>query len=162
MRIKVTLLVVLLAALPRPAQALLTCGSGALFASAVTVSATALNFGTYTPASARFASATISVECGLLGLDLLPGFVLSLTSQNGSNPSARFMERSGVPLAYNVYTSNGYGAVWGDGSNGSVTQSYGALLSLGGINYTAWGRLPAGQYVAAGAYSDWITVTVSY
>jgi spore coat protein U-like protein len=154
---------VLLAALPRPAQALLTCGSGALFASAVTVSATALNFGNYTPASASYASATVRVECGLLGIDLLPGFTLSLTAQNGGgNPAARTMERSGVPLAYNVYTTSGYGAVWGDGSNGSVTQSYGALLSLGGITYTAWGRLPAGQYVAAGAYSDWITVTVSY
>jgi spore coat protein U-like protein len=152
----------LIALLPRPAQALLTCGSGALFASAVTVSATALNFGTYTPASARLASATISVECGLLGLDLLPGFVLSLTSQNGGNPANRYMERSGVPLAYNVYTSSGYGTVWGDGTNGSVTQSYGALLSLGSIHYTAWGRLPAGQYVASGAYNDWMTVTVSY
>ena len=144
-----------------PAQALL-CGSGLPLASNLSVSATALNFGSYSPAAGRFANATVRVECGLLGIDLLPGFTVSLTAQNSADPAARRMLRAAVPLTYNLYTGNDYGTVWGDGSNASVMQSYNPLLALGAVNFTAWGRLPAGQYVPAGSYTDVITVTVAF
>jgi spore coat protein U-like protein len=126
------------------------------------VSATDLSFNTYTPASANTASATVSVQCGLLGIDILPAFSVSLTAMNGSGPAVRFLARGANQLNYNVYTSNAYATVWGDNSGGSVTQGYGGLLSLGDVNFTAWGRLPAGQYVPAGQYTDRITVTVTY
>lgn len=159
MRIRMAVILLCLSGVP--AQALL-CGSGLPLASNLSVSATALSFGNYSPAAARFANATVRVECGLLGIDLLPGFTVSLTAQNSANPAARRMLRSAVPLAYNLYTDNTYATVWGDGSNGSVTRSYNPLLALGGVNFTAWGRLPAGQYVSAGSYSDVITVTVAF
>lgn len=158
---RISMAFVLLCLSGAPAQALL-CGSGLPLASNLSVSATALSFGSYSPAAARFANATVRVECGLLGIDLLPGFTVSLTAQNSANPSARRMLRSGVPLNYNIYTDNNYATVWGDGSNASVTRGYNPILALGAVNFTAWGRLPAGQYVAAGSYSDVITVTVAF
>ena len=81
---------------------------------------------------------------------------------HGTYPSARFMAYGGNHLGYNIYTSAGYATVWGDGTSGSSSQSYASLLALGSISYTAWGRLPAGQYVRAGSYDDQITVVVSY
>jgi spore coat protein U-like protein len=162
-RINVTMLVICLLCAAAPAQAgLLTCGSGVLFASAVVINVSDLSFGNYTPSSADFASTGISVTCGALGIDLLPSFTVLLTAANGTSPAARYLDKTGTHLGYNIYTSNGYGAVWGDGTGGSVTQTYNALLTLGAVNFTAWGRVPAGQYVAAGRYSDHITVTVSY
>ncbi len=159
-RIKVTAGALVLACAATPAHALLACGG--LFSSAVSVSASALDFGNYTPSTDDFASAGISIKCGALGIDILPGFTISLTAMNGSDPAARYLNRSGAHLSYNIYTTSGYSRVWGDGSNGSVTQSYSALLTLGNVNFTAWGKLPKGQYLATGAYTDTITVLVSY
>jgi spore coat protein U-like protein len=161
-RINMTLLlfVPLLVVPCRPARALLFCGGP--LSSAVTVSATALNFGTYTPASPAHASAGITVRCGALGIDLLPAFTVSLISSDSADPSARYMANGAARLNYNIYTSAGYSAVWGDGTAGSLTQSYNSILTLGTIAFTAWGRVPAGQYVPAGSYSDHITVLVSY
>ena len=81
---------------------------------------------------------------------------------NATSPASRYMDKAGTHLSYNVYTSAGYSKVWGDGSGGSLTQSYNGLLSLGTISFTGYGRLPSGQYVASGAYSDRLVVTVSY
>ena len=150
----------LMLCLTGPAHALLFCG-GAL-ASPVTVSATGLSFGSYTPASPSYASAGITVRCGALGVDLLPSFTVSLISSNSADPSQRYMDKAGTHLGYNIYTSAGYATVWGDGTAGSVSQSYNSILTLGNIDFTAWGRLPAGQYVPSGSYADQITVLVSY
>ncbi len=156
MRIKVIAAALLLA--PSPAFALL-CGS---VLDPMSVSATSLTFGSYTPASASTASTTVTISCGLLGLDLLPNFVVSLSAGNAATPSGRYLTMSGSHLSYNIYTSPGYATVWGDGSDGSVTQSFNGVLSLGNTNFTGYGRIPAGQYVAAGWYADNITVTVTY
>jgi spore coat protein U-like protein len=144
-----------------PSQALL-CGSGLPLASGISVSTTDLSFNNYTPASADFANTTVSVACGLLGLDILPAFSVSLTAMNGSGPATRYLVQGGTHLNYNVYTTSGYSVIWGDNSGGSATENYAGLLSLGSVSFTGWGRLPAGQYVAAGPYTDRITVTVTY
>jgi spore coat protein U-like protein len=155
-RIRAIILALLLA--PTPAFALL-CGT---VLDPMSVSATALSFGSYTPASASPASTTVTIACGLLGLDLLPDFTVALSAGNATTPSGRYLVMSGNHLGYNIYTSTGYATVWGDGSGGSVTQSFNSVLSLGTINYTGYGRIPAGQNVAAGPYTDNITVTVTY
>ncbi len=167
MRTKVALPGLLLCAAPAlvigtPAQALL-CGSGLPLASLVTVTSSDLHFGMVNPASGATASAAISITCGLLGIDILPSFTLKLTAMNGTSPSARYLAMGSSHLGYNIYTDNGYGTVWGDGTDGSVTQSYdGTLLTLGSIGFTAWGKVPAGQFLTHGPYTDKITVTVSY
>ena len=153
-------LVLLSLCLARPAHALLLCDG--VLGGPVTVSASDLSFGSYMPASPSYASVTVTVRCSALGVDLLPSFTVSLLSANSADPSARFMAYGGNHLGYNIYTSAGYATVWGDGTSGSSSQSYASLLALGSISYTAWGRLPAGQYVRAGSYGDQITVVVSY
>jgi spore coat protein U-like protein len=65
-------------------------------------------------------------------------------------------------LTYNIFTGTDHSTIWGDGNNGSVTQSFSAILSLGTISFTAYGLIPTGQYVPTGTYSDTITVTVTY
>jgi spore coat protein U-like protein len=141
-----------------PAHALL-CGS---ILDPMSVTATALSFGNYIPTSAGTANTSVKISCGLLGLDLLPNFTVSLSSGNAAAPSGRYLDMSGSHLNYNVYADPGFATVWGDGGSGSVTRTFNSVLSLGSINFTGYGRIPAGQYVAAGPYMDVLTVTVSY
>jgi spore coat protein U-like protein len=141
----------------RPAAALL-CGT---FLSPMTVSATNLSFGTYAPGSTVTANTSVTIKCGL-GLDLLPDFDVRLSAGNTTSPATRHLKLGSSQLYYNIYADPGFGSVWGDGSAGSVLQSYDGLLSLGNISFTGFGRLPSGQYVPAGAYGDHITVTVIY
>jgi spore coat protein U-like protein len=143
-----------------PAQALLFCGGP--LSSGVIVSATPLSFGAYTPASPSQASADVTVRCGVLGIDLLPGFTVSLVSANSANPAARHLDSGAAHLNYNIYTGAGHMTVWGDGTGGSITRSYNSLLALGTISLTGFGLVPGGQYVPAGSYGDVITVLIAY
>lgn len=156
MRIKGLLAAMLLAA--SPAHALL-CGT---VLDPMSVSATGLSFGNYIPTGAGTANTTVKVSCGLLGLDLLPNFTVALSAGNATAPSGRYLDMAGSHLAYNIFADPGFATVWGDGGSGSVTQTFNSVLSLGSITFTGYGRIPAGQYVAAGPYTDVITVTVSY
>lgn len=151
MRIKAIFLAAMLLA-PLPAQAGI-CLS-------MTVNASPLSFGNYTPSSDRMMNATVSIGC-FLGVGVLPDFDVGLTSQNSSDMNGRYLKSGGVHLNYNIYTSNSYGTVWGD--TAPNTQHYNSVLLLGSANFTAYGRIPAGQYVASGGpYTDLVTVTVTY
>ncbi|WP_331775742.1 Csu type fimbrial protein [Sulfurospirillum sp. 1612] len=149
---------------------LLTQPAWALLASC-TVSSTPVNFGNYDVfnSSPTDATGTVTVTCtGILGLlGLLVHYNVSLDSGNSGNSSARKMQQAGssTDLEYNLYTDSGHSVVWGDGSNGSSTISSSlTILQLGANtdNISLYGRIPAGQNVEAGSYSDIITVTVDY
>jgi spore coat protein U-like protein len=155
LRISAILFALLL--MTRPASALL-CGT---FLDPIIVSATDLNFGMYIPSSAATANTTVTIGC-TIPIDLLTDFHVSLSAGNSLNPAARVMKQGSVPLGYNIYTDGGYMTVWGNGTGGSVTQAFDSLLSLGSVSFTGFGRLPQGQFVAPGPYSDHITVTVTF
>lgn len=126
----------------------------------VTVTPSALVFGNYTPSSDRTINTGVSIGC-FLGIGILPDFDIGLTSQNSADMNGRYLKNGGARLNYNIYTTNGYATVWGDSAPN--TQHYNSLLLLGSANFTGYGRIPAGQYVASGGpYTDVVTVTVTY
>jgi spore coat protein U-like protein len=67
-------------------------------------------------------------------------------------------------LSYNIYTTSARAAIWGDGTGGTSTvqanrpsgkpQPWATALTM-------YGRIPAGQNVSVGSYSDHVTVTVT-
>jgi len=147
-----------------PAQA--ACTAVGIFTCSATVSVSLpLSFGSYNPGSAKTGSTDISVTATVTGLGLLVGvsYSISLDAGAGGSIANRVLLGPGTPLAYNLYTTDTYQTVWG---NNGRSDSYGALASVGGnsvtIPYTVYGLMPAGQYVAAGAYSNTITVSVVY
>ena len=79
----------------------------------------------------------------------------------GASASARMLTGpGGARLMYGIYTDAARTTVWGDGSSGTLLQSgsgNGAVAPL-----QIYGRIPAGQNPPAGAYSDTLTVTVTY
>ncbi len=123
------------------------------------VSASDLAFGDYNASSGSpvTASTTVSVTC-----TAALAYTVALDGgQTTNDVSARAMtDGASHNLSYGLYTTNGYGTVWGDGSAGTSTVAgtgNGAAQAV-----TVYGRIPAAQFVAAGSYTDRVTVTVNY
>jgi spore coat protein U-like protein len=117
------------------------------------ISVTNMAFGTYTPTAASQATATVTSTCSNGDTD-----VLSLSTGSGSY-TQRTMLSGAVALNYNLYKDSGYTTVW-------TSTSPGGTVSLTGTGApqttTIYGQVPAGQYIAAGSYTDTITASLTY
>jgi spore coat protein U-like protein len=126
--------------------------------SVCSVSATNLAFGNYdaslgTPVDG---SSTVTVTCTPsetydVGLNAGTG--------TGATVAVRRMTNGANTLDYSLYTNAGRTTVWGD-TIGVDTQA--GTGNGAGQALTVYGRIPTAQYVAAGAYTDTITATVTY
>jgi spore coat protein U-like protein len=129
-----------------------------------TVTATAVSFGTYDPLSsaADDSTGTVRVRCTLV-VALAGSFTVSLSTGGSGNYAARNLHNGASNLLYNLYTNTTRAQVWGNGTGGSVSvsQTFSGLLAID-RSLTIYGRIPAGQNVPAGTYSDTILVTVTY
>ena len=147
------------------------------------VSATNLAFGTYTPGSgAVTGNSSISVNCTkgtafTVALnDGSSGSTASYTNRNmtgtGSADTAGNTASTSDLLNYQLYTTatvGSGGTVWGDGSSGSSTSTVaGTGAGMGtpqAVAETVYGQIPdtaTNEAAVPGAYSDTVTVTVSY
>lgn len=142
-------------------------GVGAFSCSATVSVPLPLAFGNYDPSAVtpKDSTTTVNVVGTVTGLGVLVtlSYSISLDAGAGGTIANRQLTGPGTPLLYNLYTTNARDTVWG---TGTVTDSYSQVASLGGASvprsYTAYGRIPVGQYVAPGSYSNTITVTVTY
>jgi len=142
-------------------------GVGSFSCSATVSVPLPLAFGNYDPnaATPKDSTTTVNVVGTVTGLGILVtlSYSIGLDAGTGGTIANRQLTGPGGPLLYNLYTTNARDTVWG---TGSVSDSYSALSSLGGTavsrNYTVYGRIPVGQYVAPGSYGNTITVTVTY
>ena len=157
--------VVLAAAISTPAVAATrttTMNVTATVADDCSVTATSVAFGSISVIAALAPTATggITVRCTL-------GTAWTATASAGGGVGAtatlRKMRHSVDAtklLNYALYTDAGYVTIWGDGTTG------GGLTGIGTGNNdirTVYGRVPTGQSTATrGAYSDAVTVTVTY
>lgn len=151
----------------------LALGTGAPGAAALTtcsVTATPLAFGNYDPINGGALSFSATVTVGCLAVTLPLGTV-SYTVAVGPSATSGGMSRQMLGplngrLNYNIFTDTSYGVVWGDGSGATAAVSGGStlvlLLALVNKTHTLHGRLPAGQVVRSGLYTDSLVVTVDY
>ncbi|NNC22683.1 spore coat protein U domain-containing protein [Salinisphaera sp. USBA-960] len=126
-----------------------------------TISATDLRFGKYSPnnSDATTAETVISPSCTEgteyeIGLD---------AGENGGNSDAtsRAMHVNGNYLSYELYTSEARDTIWQDiDSENTVTGT--ASDTPEGDTHTVYGKIPAGQFVPTGQYSDAVNVTISF
>ena len=135
--------------------------------------ANGVNFGNYQPLSGQPVDSTGSVtfECRSL-IALLTtrrvSFKVYLDAGTNGSVAQRVMKSGNHTLNYNLYTNPTHNTVWDDiGGTGfrGDTFEFRALVSIGttrAATYTIYGQIPGGQNVAAGTYSDSITVTVLY
>lgn len=132
-----------------------------------TATPTATAFGAYDPNSPSAATTTATITVGCQGpVALTLPFTVGLSAGVSGKVGARTMTSGGSVLNYEIYTSNAYSTVWGDGTSGSSTVSGLVNITLLNINttttFTAYGLIPAGQLASPGSYTDTVIVTVNY
>jgi spore coat protein U-like protein len=129
---------------------------------ACTISTTPLGFGTYNVfATAPVdATATITFRCGAadhnIRITLDPGMAGSFNPRQMQRPDGS--DR----LSYNVYRDAGHTQIWGDGSAGTQIYSNGNPPNNVDVTLTIFGRIPAGQDVSVGGYSDTVVATIFF
>lgn len=119
-----------------------------------------LPFGNYNGISGGMldVAATVSPVCTngtsyAISLDAGVGVGATASSRTLTGPA-------GANLMYGIYTDAARTTVWGDGANGTV-QKFG--LGIGSVQpIQMYGRIAAEQNSPVGAYSDTLTVTVTY
>lgn len=133
-----------------------TFGVSATVVSTCAISATALAFGVYVLGQTD-GTGTLSVTCTngtayTIALDAGTGAGATAASRKMTGPSSQVMN-------YSLYQDVGHTTVWGDslGVSTKAGTGNGTLQSI-----PVYGRIPAAQAVGAGAYSDTITVTLTY
>jgi spore coat protein U-like protein len=158
----------------RHACALLAAGAALLplvagAAVSCSVSATGPAFGVYNPLSATptYANGTVQVSCTLLsGGATTVNLVSSYSTGASGSYALRTMLSGANTLGYNLYFDAAYTQIRGNGTGGSQTGGATLNLTTGSPTQSAsgtiYGRIPAGQDVAAGSYADTIVVTITY
>lgn len=155
-----TLLCIATWAIPQPAQA--ACAP--LSFCSCTVTTTGVAFGSYDPiASVNNDSAgSIRVRCTLLAA-LAGSYTIALSTGGAPSFDLRRMANGGSLLRYNLYTDAARSQIWGDGTGATQTVTNGFLALLAVDQTTSvYGRIPAGQNVAAGSYADTVVVTITF
>ena len=134
-----------------------------------TVSATGPAFGIYDPLSGspNDANGIVTATCTLLsGGATTVNLVSSYSTGASGIYSPRTLVSGTSVLDYNLYFDAGYTEIRGNGTGGSLTGSASITLTpaqpTGQAQGTIYGRIFAGQDVAAGSYLDTIVVTVTY
>jgi spore coat protein U-like protein len=144
------------------AAGLLGAGPGAAVAAMrCDVTVLPFAFGLYAPGTPTPLDVTnnIDVRCvGGLGF-----FTATLSPGSSGTFAARQMLSGSSQMLYNFYVDPSRTLVWGDGTGGSLTVAR-AKASQGRINFSlpVYGRVPASQSVAAGAYVDQVIVTIVF
>lgn len=150
-------------------QATLNWGTGssnrfftvtATVGSECTVSSSSVNFGAYDPVSAnattpRDSTGTVNVYC-------TPGTLATVALDLGihASGSTRRMLAGANLLTYEIYRDSTRTVVWNTtNTNSGTSTSKNTPINSG---FIAYGRIPAGQDVAIGSYSDTVLVTVNY
>ena len=130
-----------------------------------TITATTMPFGPYNPtnSSPTDGSGTVKVICTVVvGINL--SWTVKMSTGASTTYSPRRMTNGAATLNYNIYTTNGYSTIWGDGSGTTGFISDSAFLVIGTTTstYPMYGRIPALQDARSGSYTDSIVVTVTY
>jgi spore coat protein U-like protein len=88
------------------------------------------------------------------------------TGANALVSQRRMAGTGGTYLNYGLYQSTGTSLPWSTAASSTTCSTVGACqLGTGtgtAVSYTVYGDVPSGQAVAAGTYSDTVTMTVYY
>ena len=137
---------------PHSAQAAVKC----------TINTVPVAFGSYNVFSSSVLTSVgnVNIRCTGIGGGTSPVSV-SLNPGNSGNFQPRKMLRGLETLNYNLYLDPGGSQIWGDGTSG--TQKFSATTSNNQtLNLPIFGRMPAGQDVSVGIYSDTIIATINF
>jgi spore coat protein U-like protein len=122
------------------------------------VTALPLAFGTYSPTQSTntTATTTVAVTC-TNGTPYNVG--LNAGTGTGASVTTRKMTSGSNTLNYSLYSDTGYSTVWGSTIGTNTVTGTGTGLAQ---TINVYGSITALQSVPAGAYTDTITVSLTY
>jgi spore coat protein U-like protein len=119
------------------------------------------NYSVFPSGTPQTATPTFNVQCSSNGVQV----TISLSRGiNSASFNPRTMKNAGGTLLnYNLYTDAANTMIWGDGTGGTVSQTYtmGSSQSTLPAAVPIYASLPLGQDVGTGSYTDTITATLS-
>jgi spore coat protein U-like protein len=126
---------------------------------ACTIDTTPVNFGNYDVFSSTATDSTGSVQYRCGNFD----FNIQITLDKGGAPTfnPRRMLNGSQALNYNLYLNAARTIIWGDGTGGTQTY-FNANPPRRLVTVTIYGRIPAGQDVRVGTYSNTVTATINF
>src|SRR5262245_6833054 len=138
----------------------LLSASVAQAAPSCTISATSVNFGSYNvfAGSATDSTGTITINCNGSAHNI----VITLSQGASSTFNPRTMNKGAETLTYNLYRDASRTTIWGDGTGGTSTYTNANPPNNSDVVVTVYGRVPAGQDVTAGTYSDTVAAVVNF
>lgn len=113
-----------------------------------------VNFGSYDFQSSQNLE---SVGHVIVTCDVSTSYSIALSPGAGTY-TTRLMQNGTHQLAYNLYTDVIHSSLWGDGSSNSVSVDGTGTVT----DYPVYGSVPAGQNPYVGAYSDVVTVVLTF
>ena len=146
--------------------ALLAGGLAAPAHAGCAISTTGVNFGAYDPQSPTplLGVGTIDFRCSDEIEDGGPGGgnkKIEISTGHSGSYATREMRSGSNSLDYNLYTDATRTSVWGDGRHGTDSVKVHPNKTES-VSVNVYGRIPAGQNVRAGTYTDTLIVTIEF
>ena len=129
-----------------------------------------VNFAFYNAASSTpaIANSSATLTCSYVsGGAQKVDWMMTLSNGVSGDCNARTMTGPGAVLSYNIYQNSVAGGVWGNLACasypfGTMTVGPGVGNGTRTVTYTLYGQIPVGQFVAAGTYTENLTLTITY
>jgi len=130
---------------------------------ACSVTTTGMNFGAYDVFAAvpRDTAGTVTVACDRNPPTDVTISIGSSPTSGGFQPRQMRHASQADRMNYNLFTTPSMTTVWGDGSAGTSTVLLRKVNKNRPVTMTIYGRIPPGQNVSVGTYSDSVTVTIT-
>jgi spore coat protein U-like protein len=129
-------------------------------AASCSMSTTSIAFGTYNVFSSAPVDSTGSVTYHCNGNT--PGVLITMTRGQSPTFLPRQLGKGTERLAYNLFRDAARTTVWGDFTGG--TSAFVDLFppKKEDLTVTIYGRIPPGQDISAGSYTDSVTVVMNF
>ena len=129
---------------------------------ACTIETTGVAFGSYNVFNAApvDSTGTITYRCGLIEA-LFRTITITLSAGQSGTYTGRTMRKGADSLVYNLYRDASFTQVWGNQSGGTVIYSARPPYNTD-VDLIVYGRVPAGQDVSSGVYTDTIVATINF
>jgi len=124
-----------------------------------TISATSVSFGAYDVFNGAPRDSTGSV---IYNCNRRTPITIALDRGGAPSFNPRRMLKVSEPLNYNLYLNAATTIIWGDGSGGTQVHSDSNPPRNQNVTVTIFGRIPAGQDVSSGSYTNMITATINF
>lgn len=163
---------ILLVAPATPLFAASSAGVGLSVTASVTAkclvsSTTVVAFGAYDPVVTNASGGSDLDGTGSVGVKCTPGNGTSISLDSGANASGNQRRMQGPTgsssafLNYNLFSDSARTTAWGNGSNGASSFAITAASNAAERTFTVYGRVPKGQDVNVGSFTDTVQVTVN-